>query len=372
MTWAKSLPLELVDMILGWARLEPKKVSHRTLLACSYVCKAWKAHTQALLLRDIPISLTCHQLSLLGGALSQCPELGRHIRSFGMDWGYNSHKAPSRRFRRVFGHFIAILTHSPNLVRLTISVDGEFDFTDVSKLTSINLRHIHTLKCSGQPTSSVLYSLLTLWPSIRYLRVSKLHLDPPPEHQRPASLRSLRVGCELPESFMTRLVPTGDDEPLRELHFEDTIPSQALNGVLLHAPNLHVLTVNDFPPQSLLDALSALNELTFCKLPSVPVQLPRSVQYVKYHCKDNWPSVMFRYMMMPEFVREHKVDAEGLNQTGHLITALMDLPKLTLVGATLPTPKEILARLEKFCQEKKVEFDVYDTNALYSVSTCLL
>ena len=68
---------------------------------------------------------------------------------------------------------------------------------------------------------------------------------------------------------------------------------------------------------------------------------------------------------------EDEVDSEGLDKTGHLITALMDLPKLMLVGATRPTPEEVLDRLEKFCREKMVEFDVYDINALYSVSTCV-
>ena len=381
MTWAKSLPLELVDIILGWARLEPEKVSNRTLVACSYVCKAWKARTQVLLFRDVPISLNGHQLSLLGGALSQCPELGRHIRSFGMevkknppspwdrDGNHNLHKGPFRRFRRVFGHFIVILTHSPNLVRLTINVDCEFDSVDVSKLTSINLRHIHTLNWEGRPTSSVLYSLLALWPSIRYLRINKLQPDPLPEHQRPASLRSLCVGRELPESFMTWLVPTGDDEQLRELHFEDALTPQVLKGILLHAPTLHVLTVDDFPPQSLLDALTALNELAFRELPSVPVRLPLSVQRVRYHFWDPPPRPCITLRGWDD-----EVDAETVEYTNHLITALMDLPKLTLVSATRQsrtTPKEVLAILEKFCREKKVEFDVYDINALYSVSTCL-
>ena len=381
MTRAKSLPPELVDMILGWARLEPEKVSNRTLVACSYVCKAWKARAQALLFRDVPISLTRHQLSLLGGTISQCPELGLHIRSFEVeinhppDWSHSDiRKGPSRQFRRVFGYFLAILTYSPNLARLTIDVEGEFDSADISKLTAINLRHIHTLNWKGRPTSSVLYSLLAIWPSIRYLRINKMRLDPPPEHRRPASLHSLCVGRQLPESFITWLVPAGDEQPLRELHFEDTLPSQALKGVLLHAPTLHVLSVVDFPPQSLLDALTALNELAFDKLPSVPVRLPRSVQRVRYHFWEQPPALYIphRYMfIMPMSDWEDEIDSEGLDKTGHLITALMDLPKLMLVGATRPTPEEVLDRLEKFCREKMVEFDVYDINALYSVRTCV-
>ena len=355
MTRTNSLPLELVDMILSWARLEPEKVYNRTLVACSYVCKAWQARAQALIFRNIPISLTRHQLSLLGGALSQCPELGQHIRSFGVEINHRPdrshddlHKGPSRRFRQVFGYFIAILTHSPNLVRLTIDVDGEFDSADISKLASINLRHIHTLNWEGQPTSSVLYSLLTLWPSIRYLYINNLQLDPPPEQRCSASLHSLYVCHELPESFMTWLVPTDDERPLRDLyHFMHPLSFRALEGVLLHASTLLVLGVDDFPPQNLLDALTALNELAFCKLPSVPVQLPRSVWRVWFHNRER--------------LRRHwddKDSPESLDKMGHLITGLMDLPKLTLVRATYHNEKDNFAALEKFCEEKKVKFDV--------------
>ena len=270
----------------------------------------------------------------------------------------------------MFGYFIAILTHSPNLVRLTVNVGYEFDSTHVFKLTSINLRHIHTLNWRSQSTSSVLYSLLALWPSIHYLRINNLQLNPPQEHQRPALLRSLFLCRRFPENFMTWLVPTGDEEPLRELHLEGNYPgtSQVLKGVLLHAPTLHVLAVNDFPPQSLLDALTALNELAFRALPSAPVRLPLSVQRVKYRSRER-PRP---HCMTLDREWDNEADSESLKKSGHLITALMDLPKLTLVGATRPTAKEVMAILEKFCREKKVEFDVYDNSARYSVSACLV
>ena len=379
MARTKLLPLELVDMILGWAWLEPEEV-FKTLMACSHVCKTWKALSQALLFRDVPISL-CHlRLSLLARALSQSPELGRHIRSFGIEitnptasWGRSPRKDASARFRRGVSDFIVIVTHAPNLARLTIDIDGEFDSANISKLTSINPRHLHTLNWEGRPTSSVLYSLLALWPSIRYLRIDNMYLDPPPEDQRPASLCSLRVGCELPESFMMWIVPIDDEQPLRGLHFENQFPSQALKGVMAHAPTLHILTLDNFPPQSLLDALTVLKELTFCDLPSVPVRLPRSIQRVRYEfCEQR--EVQYRTIdlvdPLPMRLRDEEVDSRSrsADKMGHLIAALMDLPKLTLVGVTLPTPKDILAKLEKFCLEKKVEFDVYDTNALYSVS----
>ena len=379
MTRAKSLPLELVDMILGWARLEPEEVS-KTLMACSHVCKAWKARSQALLFRDVPISL-CHlRLSVLARALSQSPELGRHIRSFGIEitnlttsWGRNSRKESSARW--VVSDFIVILTHATNLARLTIDIDGEFSSADIAKLNSINLRHLHTLNWEGRPTSSVLYSLLALWPSIRYLLINELYLDPPPENQRPTSLCSLRLGCELSESFMMWLVPTDDEQPLRELHFENHLPSQAVKGVLLHASTLHILTLDNFPPQSLLDALIVLKELTFCDLPSVPVRLPRSVQRVRYEFCERWAqySTIGLFDPLPVRLRDEEVESssKSVDKMGHLIAALMDLPKLTLVGATLPTPKEVLTRLEKFCLEKKVELDVYDNHALFSVSACV-
>ncbi|KAN0137847.1 hypothetical protein V8E53_004331 [Lactarius tabidus] len=384
MTRTKSLPLELVDMILSWARLEPREVS-KTLKACSHVCKAWKTRTQALLFRDVPISLSHRRLSLLARALSQSPELGRHIRSFGIEitnppaiWGRDPQKESSERFRRAVANFIVVLTHAPNLARLTIDIDGELDSAEVSKLASINLRHLHTLNWEGRPFSTVLYSLLALWSSIRNLRIDNIYPEPPEEGQRPASLRSLCVGNELSEAVMTWLIPTGDEQLLRELHFENHLSSGAMKDVLPHAPTLHVLTVDNFPPQILLDALTVLNELVFYELPSAPVKFPRNVQCVRYHPKEpRWWHFQSNVQSLdlvgprPVWLRDEEVESRIVDETGHLITALMDLPKLTFVGATSRTTKDALATLEKFCREKNVEFDVYDRNAHYSVSTCV-
>jgi len=380
------LPLELVDMILAWARLEPQKVTadSRTLAACSRVCKAWKMPTQALLFRDIPISLGHRRRSQLVRSLTQRPDLGRHIRSFGIEitsppapWGRDPpQNESSERFRQMVADFITILSHAPNLVRLTIDIDGEFDCADVSKLVSIHLRHLHTLNWEGRPSSFVLYLLLALWPSIRYLRIDNLYFDPPLEDQRPASLRSLCVRDELSEGFMTWLIPTGDEQPLRELHFEcGLLSSRALKDVQAHAPTLHVLTVDKIPPQSLLDALTVLNEFAFCELPSAPVHFPRTVQRVRYHSKGPpWPRLqpLDPVAPHPKGTRDEGGDSRSMYETGYLTTALKDLPNLALVSATRQAPEEVLASLEKFCQETNVEFAVYDRTAHYSVSAFLL
>lgn len=380
MTRLVLLPLELVDMILAWARLEPQKLTadSRTLAACSRICKAWKPPAQALLFRDVPISL-CHlRRSLLVRSLSQRSDLGRHIRSFGIEitsppapWGRDPpKKESSERFRRVVSDFIIILTHAPNLARLTIDIDGEFDSADVSKLGSINLRHLHILNWEGRPSSSVLYSLLALWPSIRYLRIDDLYLDPQPEDQRPASLRSLCARDELSEGFMAWLIPTGDEQPLRELHFESgLLSSRALKDVQAHAPTLHVLKVDKIPPQSLLDALTVLNEIAFCELPSAPVQLPRSVQRVRYHFKSpRLPRLRSLAPVDPQptGLRVEGGDSESMYETRYLTAALLDLPNLALVSATRQAPEEVLASLEKFCRGANVEFALYDRTAHYS------
>ena len=385
MTRLVSLPLELVDIILAWARFEPQKVTadSRTLAACSRVCKAWKTPAQALLFRDIPISLCHRRRSQLVRALTQQPDLGRHIRSFGIEissppapWGRDPPKnESSERFRRMVTDFIIILTHASNLARLTLDVDGEFDSADISKLVSINLRHLHTVNWEGRPSSSVLYLLLAQWPSIRYLRIDNIYLDPPPDDQRPASLRSLCMHDELSEGFMAWLIPTGDEQPLRELHFETgLLSSRALKDVQAHAPTLHVLTVDRIPSQSLLDALTALNEFAFCELPSAPVQLPRTVQHVRYHSKGpRWLRLhpLDPVAPQPIGVRDEGVGSGSIDETGYLITALMDLPNLALLSATRQAPKEVLASLEKFCQEANVQFAVYDHTTLYSVSAFL-
>jgi hypothetical protein len=374
------LPPELIDMIFAWARLDPRKgtVDLRTLAASCLVCKAWQDPAQALLFRDIPISLYHHRRSLLIQSLSDRPDLGRHIRSFGMEitnspvsWGRDSvPKACSKRYRRMISEFIRVLTRAPNLTRLIIDIDGEFDDAHVSDLLSVDLRHLKILNWEGRPTSSALYLLLALWPSIRHLRIDNLGFDPLPEDRRPLSFRSLCMRDELSESFMRWLLPKeDDDEPLRELHIESSLSYQTLKNIQPHAYTLHVLTMDRIPPQSFLDALIVLKELTFCELPSSPFDLPRSLLRVMYHAKDHQ--------------RHHPASADGhqtatradegdepksADEARFLVKALKELPHLSSFSATHQTPVKALDSLHKFCREAGVEFFVCDSTAVYSVS----
>ncbi|KAI9507741.1 hypothetical protein F5148DRAFT_75280 [Russula earlei] len=362
------LPLELVDIIFTWARLEPQKETAdlRTLVASCRVCKAWQAPAQALLFRNIPISLCHRRRSLLIRSLLDRPDLGRHIRSFGMEitsppapWGREgAPKESFKRYRRMVSDFIVILTHAPNLTRLSIDIDGEFDAADFSKLLSINLRHIEVLNWEGRPTSSALYMLLALWPSIRYLRIDNLYLDPLPEDRRPPSLRSLCVRDDLSKGFMMWLLPTDDEEPLRELHVENSLVSwRALEDVRPHVHALYVLTVDRIPPQSILDALVALRELTFCELPRTPLKLPCSVLRVMYHTK---------LQQRRQGTQIEADDSRSVDEAGFLTKALKELPNLSSVSATCQTPEMTLTSLNKFCCEAGIDFFVCDSTAVYS------
>jgi hypothetical protein len=375
---AARLPLELIDMIFTWARLGPRKdtADLRTLLASCRVCKAWQVPAQALLFRNIPISLCHRRRSLLIRSLSDRPDLGRHIRSFGMEitsppvpWGRERvPKGRSKRFLRMVSDFITILTHAPNLTRLSIDVDGEFDAADASRLLSVNLRHIEVLNWEGRPTSSALYLLLALWPSIRYLRIDNLYLDPLPEDSRPPSLRSLCVRDDIFEGFMMWLLPTDDEEPLRELHVENSLSSfRVLKDVQPHAHTLHMLTVDRIPPQSFLDTLIALKELTFGELPRTSLDLPRSILRVIYHAKRQQRPVDADGRHI-EVQVEGDESRSGGDETRFLIKALKELPNLSFVSATCQTPHATLASLNKFCREAGIEFFVFDSMAIYSVS----
>jgi hypothetical protein len=105
-----------------------------------------------------------------------------------------------------------------------------------------------------------------------------------PAQRRPLSFRSLCMCDDLPEGFMRWLLPK-DDEPLRELHIESSLSYRALKDIQLHAYTLHVLTMDQIPPQCFLDVLIVLKELTFCELPSSPFDLPRSLLWVVYHAR---------------------------------------------------------------------------------------
>jgi hypothetical protein len=374
------LPLELIDMIFAWARLEPRKgtADLGTLAASCLACKAWQAPAQALLFRDIPISLCHRSRSLLIQSLSDRPDLGRHIRSFGMEisnapvsWGRDSvPKACSKRYRRMISEFIRILTCAPNLTRLIIDVDGEFDEAHVSDLLSVDLRHLEILNWEGRPTSSALYLLLALWPSIRHLRIDNLHLDPLPEDRRPLSFRSLCMRDDLSEGFTRWLLPKeDDDEPFRELHIESSLSYRALKDVQPHAHTLHVLTVDRIPPQSFLDALIVLKELTFCELPSSPFDLPRSLLRVMYHAKSEQRHHPANADGHHTATRAEKEDEpKSADEARFIVKALKELPHLSSLSATHQTPAAVLDSLDKFCRDAGVEFFVCDSTAVYSVS----
>ncbi|KAF8269401.1 hypothetical protein EI94DRAFT_1799305 [Lactarius quietus] len=120
---------------------------------------------------------------MLEHGLSQSPDLGRHLRSFGIEntsplarWGHDPPEGdPLKRFRQRASDFI--LTHTPNLTQLTIDIDGK----------------------------------------------DNLYVNPPEEVQRPASLWSRCVNYEASEGFMMWLMATGDEQPLCELHFESRL-----------------------------------------------------------------------------------------------------------------------------------------------------
>jgi len=270
----------------------------------------------------------------------------------------------------MISEFIRVLTRAPNLTRLIIDIDGEFDDAHVADLLSVDLRHLEILNWEGRPTSSALYLLLALWPSIRHLRIDNLHLDPLPEDRRPPSFRSLCMRDDLSEVFMRwLLLKDDDDEPLLELYIEGSLSYHALKDVQPHAYTLYVLTVDRIPPQSFLDALIALKELTFCELPLSPFNLPRSLLQVMYHAKGQQ--------------RHHAANADGhhtetrseggdesrsADETRFLVNALKELPHLSSFSATRQTPAKVLDSLQKFCREAGIEFFVCDSTAVYSVS----
>ena len=131
-----------------------------------------------------------------------------------------------------------------------------------------------------------------------------------------------------------------------------------------------MLTVDRIPPQSFLDALIALKELTFCELPLSPLDLPRSLQRVMYHAKGQ----QRHYHPVNADSRPIERQAgEGekyrsTDETRFLVKALKELPHLSSFSATCQTPETALASLNKFCREAGVEFFVCDSTAVYSVS----
>ncbi|SJL07703.1 uncharacterized protein ARMOST_11053 [Armillaria ostoyae] len=255
-----SLPPELVLIILeslyygadNWTR-EP---DYATLAACSLTQRSWYPPAQRLLFRHIPKGV-------------------RPVRLFDDTRILDIILTPETILDLAF-----LLAHCPRLYELGLSAQGVF--TLLPSVPTANIRALRLVECSVQ--SPILYDLLALFPSVRFLTVGTEIVAPPPSTATPApALYELALKRSLSADILTWILANSVGS-LRILELMD-LPSADMKDVLCpHGPYLHSLRIFRFSyaAASILRSCVNLKEFVLSSLPVMGpplVKLPESIEH---------------------------------------------------------------------------------------------
>ncbi|KAI0045570.1 hypothetical protein FA95DRAFT_1607607 [Auriscalpium vulgare] len=338
-----SLPYDVHVAIIDWVYRgsQHAAIDHRTLSACSLVCKAWTAPAQRLIFRRTwtrhPI-VNFVKLDRLLPTLKANPLLGTYVRSICIviDVDGDSSVAPD---------YLALLALCPGVTALSALVIGVSRSFDVL-LEQLRAMHLPLTYLRMNGGRSIVPQFASLWPGLQCLDVLGRTGPDVPAVGPPMQLtipRSARLDCSKTENAW--VLEDADVSVLRELELAsarwDNLNTRALD-------NLTSLVLDGpLPPQSILDRCTRLEKLVFAEDPVVPVVLPRTLRYVGYH----------------EVSTRDRLTADV--DLRYLADALQSLPILSLVSATGESSTLSLALLRTKCKELGVEFVLYDDRRMF-------
>ncbi|KAK0221664.1 hypothetical protein IW262DRAFT_919331 [Armillaria fumosa] len=255
-----SLPPELVLIIFERLYYRPdrwtRQPDYTTLAACSLTQRSWYLPAQRLLFRHIPICV-------------------RPIRLFDdiriLDIILTSEFVPDLAF---------LLTNCTRLYELGLTARGVF--TLPPSVPSANIRALRLVECSVQ--SPILYDLLALFPTVRFLTIGTEVVAPPPSAAAPApALYELALKRSLCADILTWILANSLGS-LRILELMD-LPSADMKDVLgTHGPYIHSLRIFRFShtAASILRSCVNLKEFVLSSLPVMGpplVKLPESIEH---------------------------------------------------------------------------------------------
>ncbi|KAI0063674.1 hypothetical protein BV25DRAFT_404229 [Artomyces pyxidatus] len=284
-----------------------------TMLACSLVCKAWTLPAQRILFRVVFTQRTkvLWKHSFIN-ALTRNPHLGTHVRSLhplhvvtdALQNAYALHgNAVTER------QLASILTVCPQLRELCIDFDkSTATMPSLLSYAGRGITHLHIIVTTY---SSSPYLLLSMWPSVRFLRLESSVISSPSDRQPPLSLETLQVKSDLPLSAdcLRWLLPPSRTARLRRVEIPfpaDESSRRAYTEILTSkAPGIRTLTAtSNVPP---VDAFEGLSSFNLHRVPSAPLTLPLSIEHLGFY---------------PES------DEHGRLPLPHLLAAISSIPRL--------------------------------------------
>jgi hypothetical protein len=306
----ENLPVELITEIFESIYFSPSIDGSdgpdlKTLSSCSIVCKFWSDPAQKILFR-FPRTLVrskhpFHHLRNIFTNSTRGMILGQYVRSIHILIS-PTNDDPGRAYSEQ--EFVQILSLFPRLYHLSVNTfpfNAEWDMDELAGLGVSLSSHIQQLSSlqlhNHAPRSTLLYFFLSIWPSIRFLKLSQSEWnDVSPPVDRP-NFNLYQLSClSLPSDELFRwLVPTNERHTLRILeHGRSQGLTQLTELLSREGEFLRSLTVEalDLRTVSLLELCPNLEELIIDYVgkeaeEAVVQSLPRNVQHlwIKNHTR---------------------------------------------------------------------------------------
>ncbi|GBE84996.1 hypothetical protein SCP_0701810 [Sparassis crispa] len=295
-----TLPPELIISILEWAYYDAgalaqpmaEHINLRTLKACSLVSPSWREPSQQLLFRSVQFGHGDFGQAIESFYYATDPSTGRgrrlgsFVRTVDMLVGHLN--VPHHTVRG----FPMVLSRCSRLYEVVIRVSGihEFDEETMSELrclangrSAIHIQALSILLCGIQ--SPILFQLLGVWPTVRFLRIgTELNATPP---ARSSNLKLYELILHRnPSPEIARWLLSNPETDLQIAEFRD-VPGPKWDDLLAeHGARLRSLRLTRYSAhaQAVLRHCPNLEEAVFYQVSPFPqlVGLPSSLEHLGF------------------------------------------------------------------------------------------
>ncbi|EPQ54617.1 hypothetical protein GLOTRDRAFT_43638, partial [Gloeophyllum trabeum ATCC 11539] len=287
------LPPELIFEILSCLYYKSDgRVDFPTLAACTLVHSLWTTAAQKLMFHNVPLPDDCSgsdncKSRAFREALDPSTERGRRLGGYVRRLDIWVGPSPEWHTPAVF---VTILRDCPNLYELNFTPVGMYAFEEtvlaqLMELCQSTGPHVRALRPIGVGVQSpIIYQLLAVWPSVKFLHLSSELIASPPDEPPGFSLYELTLSRNVPQEittwFLTRSEASLQILTLRELPGPDLV-----NTLSRHGPRIRSIRFFDYGKRTaaLVRACSNLQEVVLYKLASVrDLDLPPSVEHLSF------------------------------------------------------------------------------------------
>ena len=297
------IPVELVIQIIeGTYHNSDSTTDLKTLGSCALVCKAWSPIAKRLTFHHIHVDRKrlpasgdddCTRVSALIRCMTTRPSLGSYVRMLEISVGRDRLFTTLPRRLVTFSDFVTLISYCPQLYQLILSVEHRQLQAPALSVLSKTATRLQALDIDTSDAyrdlSCILYQLMSIWPTIRFLRVrAGLSVPPPPTPRPPFTLHELHLFTPIAPEALGWLLPLSSaaaQSPLRVLGLGAPfaqLQSDELTTLAAQARSVRSLRITREPAPRFLDLFGAVEELVLCQLllfPRIPA-LPTSVRHL--------------------------------------------------------------------------------------------